>query len=367
MPSSTASSPPSSAPSSRACCSPTPRRGRFATSSTACSASWRSSRTRTRRASFRASVLSALGAQAGPAQPVRPAHLVRGPGVPLCRRVRRVACSRAPSCSAPGARQAAGPDVSELVGTIGGQRCRRAAARRSIGSKLDLAQVSGAVNSYQLDGQLVVELDLTGKRAHRGRCHARRTDRPFQPRKPAGCGPGAGHLAADRQAAGRAGRRARGVRRRAAPAPGQPPGIPGRVTGVGSLGAERGPNQLFDELTGNSGVVRQQHPGLTGQQQREKKMTDLNARPAGNRIWLLAGLLAVVAVAGYFSLNYPPAGEDAAGTIAAGEAVPGRLTPAAQLAPRRLAIRAESARPGADRPDGWCRERRPGGRCGEVG
>ena len=45
-------------------------------------------------------------------------------------------------------------------------------------------------------------------------------------------------------------------------------------------------------------------------------MTDLNARPAGNRIWLLAGLLAVVAVAGYFSLNYPPAGDDAAGTIA---------------------------------------------------
>ena len=45
-------------------------------------------------------------------------------------------------------------------------------------------------------------------------------------------------------------------------------------------------------------------------------MTDLNATPAGNRIWLLAGLLAVVAVAGYFSLNYPPAGDDAAGTIA---------------------------------------------------
>ena len=45
-------------------------------------------------------------------------------------------------------------------------------------------------------------------------------------------------------------------------------------------------------------------------------MTDLNATPAGNRIWLLAGLLAVVAVAGYFSLNYPPAGDDVAGTIA---------------------------------------------------
>src|SRR5262245_24126249 len=45
-------------------------------------------------------------------------------------------------------------------------------------------------------------------------------------------------------------------------------------------------------------------------------MTDLNAKRAGNRIWILAGLLAVVAVAGYFSLNYPPAGEDTAGTIA---------------------------------------------------
>ena len=52
-------------------------------------------------------------------------------------------------------------------------------------------------------------------------------------------------------------------------------------------------------------------------------MTDLNATPAGNRIWLLAGLLAVVAVAGYFSLNYPPSGDDVAGTIAAGETVPG--------------------------------------------
>ena len=52
-------------------------------------------------------------------------------------------------------------------------------------------------------------------------------------------------------------------------------------------------------------------------------MTDLNGRPAGNRIWILAGLLAVVAVAGYFSLNYPPAGEDAAGAIGTGDAVSG--------------------------------------------
>ena len=45
-------------------------------------------------------------------------------------------------------------------------------------------------------------------------------------------------------------------------------------------------------------------------------MVDHNANPAGSRkIWILGGLLAVVAVAGYFSLNYPPAGEDAAGTI----------------------------------------------------
>ena len=44
-------------------------------------------------------------------------------------------------------------------------------------------------------------------------------------------------------------------------------------------------------------------------------MAESNATPAGNRIWLLAGLLAVVAVAGYFSLNYPPSSEDTAGTI----------------------------------------------------
>jgi hypothetical protein len=61
---------------------------------------------------------------------------------------------------APGARHSAGPDVSELVGTIGGHG---AAGRGSPIDHvtLDLTQVSGAVNSYQLDDQLVVELDLT--------------------------------------------------------------------------------------------------------------------------------------------------------------------------------------------------------------
>jgi hypothetical protein len=44
-------------------------------------------------------------------------------------------------------------------------------------------------------------------------------------------------------------------------------------------------------------------------------MTELNAKRAGNRIWLLAGLLAVVAIAGYFSFNYPPSSGDTAGTI----------------------------------------------------
>jgi hypothetical protein len=60
---------------------------------------------------------------------------------------------------APGARHAVGPDVSELVGTIGGNG---AAGRGSPVDRvaLDLTQVSGAVNSYQLDDQLVVELDL---------------------------------------------------------------------------------------------------------------------------------------------------------------------------------------------------------------
>ena len=58
-----------------------------------------------------------------------------------------------------GARHAAGPDLSELVGTIGGQHAAgRGAPIDRV--ELDLAQVNGAVNSYQLEGQLVVELDL---------------------------------------------------------------------------------------------------------------------------------------------------------------------------------------------------------------
>ena len=48
------------------------------------------------------------------------------------------------------------PDVSELVGTIGGTRHGSPIDR----IELDLEQVSGAVNAYKLDGQLVVELDL---------------------------------------------------------------------------------------------------------------------------------------------------------------------------------------------------------------
>ena len=59
----------------------------------------------------------------------------------------------------PGARDAAGPDVSELVGTIGGHGF--AGSGSPIDRvELDLAQVKGVVNSYQVDGQLVVELDL---------------------------------------------------------------------------------------------------------------------------------------------------------------------------------------------------------------
>ena len=57
----------------------------------------------------------------------------------------------------PGARDAARPDVSELVGTIGGHAGRGSPIDRV---ELDLAQVKGVVNSYQVDGQLVVELDL---------------------------------------------------------------------------------------------------------------------------------------------------------------------------------------------------------------
>jgi len=58
-----------------------------------------------------------------------------------------------------GARHGAGPDVSQLVGTIGGHD---AAGRGSPIDrvKVNLAQVTGAMSSYQVDGQLVVELDL---------------------------------------------------------------------------------------------------------------------------------------------------------------------------------------------------------------
>jgi len=60
----------------------------------------------------------------------------------------------------PGARDAVGPDVTELVGTIGGHGfAGRGAPIDQV--ELDLAQVKGVVNSYQVDGQLVVELDLT--------------------------------------------------------------------------------------------------------------------------------------------------------------------------------------------------------------
>lgn len=58
----------------------------------------------------------------------------------------------------PEVHRSAGPDVSELVGTIGGQGAGRESPIDRIA--LDLPQVSGAINSYELDGQLVVELDL---------------------------------------------------------------------------------------------------------------------------------------------------------------------------------------------------------------
>jgi hypothetical protein len=58
----------------------------------------------------------------------------------------------------PGARDTTRPDVSELVGTIGGHGAGRDAPIDRIA--LELPQVSGAINSYELDGQLVVELDL---------------------------------------------------------------------------------------------------------------------------------------------------------------------------------------------------------------
>jgi len=60
---------------------------------------------------------------------------------------------------APGIRSTGGPDVSDLVGTIGGSG---AAARQSPidWADIDLAQVRGTVNAYRLGSQLVVELDL---------------------------------------------------------------------------------------------------------------------------------------------------------------------------------------------------------------
>jgi len=104
-----------------------------------------------------AAVLDAIGAQQGPARPVRRSWYT-GP-------VFRYAAVFLGGLLAsavllgPGARQAAGPGVSDLVGTIGGQHAAgRGAPIDRV--QLDLAQVSGAVNSYHLEGQLVVELDL---------------------------------------------------------------------------------------------------------------------------------------------------------------------------------------------------------------
>jgi hypothetical protein len=60
----------------------------------------------------------------------------------------------------PGTRNSVGPDVSELVGTIGGHSV---AGRGAPIDQVEIAlpQVDGLVNSYQLEGQLAVELDLT--------------------------------------------------------------------------------------------------------------------------------------------------------------------------------------------------------------
>jgi len=105
-----------------------------------------------------ASVLDAIGAHKGPARSVRRSWYT-GPAFRYAA-VFLGGLLASAILLGPGARQAAGPDISELVGTIGGQH---AAGRGSPIDRveLDLAQVSGAVNSYQLDGQLVVELDLT--------------------------------------------------------------------------------------------------------------------------------------------------------------------------------------------------------------
>ena len=104
-----------------------------------------------------ASVLNAIDAQPGPAQSVRRSWYT-GPAFRYAA-VFVGGLLASAILLGPGARQADGPDVSELVGTIGGQHAAKIGAPIDR-VKLDLAQVSGAVNSYQLEGQLVVELDL---------------------------------------------------------------------------------------------------------------------------------------------------------------------------------------------------------------
>jgi anti-sigma factor RsiW len=103
------------------------------------------------------SVLNAIGAGQGPAQTVRRSWYTG----PMFRYAAVFVGGLLASAIllSPGARQAGGPDVSELVGTIGGQHAAGGGAPIDR-VELDLAPVSGAVNSYQLEGQLVVELDL---------------------------------------------------------------------------------------------------------------------------------------------------------------------------------------------------------------
>jgi len=104
-----------------------------------------------------ASVLNAIGARPGPAQSVRRSWYT-GPAFRYAA-VFVGGLLASALLLGPGARQTGGPDVSELVGTIGGQHAAgRGAPIDRV--ELDLAQVSGAVNSYRLEGQLVVELDL---------------------------------------------------------------------------------------------------------------------------------------------------------------------------------------------------------------
>jgi hypothetical protein len=104
-----------------------------------------------------ASVLNAIGAQPGAAQPVRRSWYT-GPAFRYAA-VFVGGLLASALLLGPGARQTGGPDVSELVGTIGGHHAAgRGAPIDRV--ELDLAPVSGAVNSYQLEGQLVVGLDL---------------------------------------------------------------------------------------------------------------------------------------------------------------------------------------------------------------